>query len=340
MSRKINVIGCGGFGQNTMLAMVKRQFFPLVKDHVKLFAIDTSPANLRKYAEADLSDLVSCHLVPKADGSGSFRGENNEAIEKLVKDLVNSNEIPEGIVIVVASASGGSGAVIAGELLEQLSMRGRSVFGMLLETDEDDTKVNNTLKTVKTLQHKASRGNRNLTCFWENNRDEEGRTKKSKADGIFLENLENLIAIGHPQMEALDSKDIHHFLNYPIRSTEPGELRFLSIRQRGDDENFEETTDVPLAVLSLFPTEGIDADLPRGVGYSTHGVLPSSLDFTDDRVETQYIITGARVAKLVNHLETTIKEYETIRQQQAERAAGNQIRRSDKDVVSDSGTFL
>ena len=340
MSRKINVIACGGFGQNIMMAMIKREFFPLVQEHVQLFAVDTSEANLRRYNTEDLKALVSTHLVPKADGSGGFRGENNEPIEKLVKNLVDSDAIPEGMVIVVASASGGSGAVAAGELIQTLAKRGRSVFGMMLETDEDDQKVTNTWKTVKTLQGKASAGTNNFSVFWEKNRDAEGNNRRVVADQRFLENLENLIAIGHPLMGKLDTKDIHHFLNYPIRSKEPGELRFISIRSRCEDQEFEESADVPIAILSLLSRDDIDPDLPRGVGYSTHGILPSNIDFTDKRVETQFLIHGGRVAKLASTLEATIKEYDKIQQDQKAKAAGNELRASENDNISESGTFL
>lgn len=340
MSRKINILACGGFGQNIMMAMVQRKFFPLLADDIKLFALDTSSANLRKYEEAELTELVSVHLVPKADGSGAFRGENNEAITTMVGELVNSGKIPEGICIVISSASGGSGAMIAGDLIQMLSDRGRSVFGMFLETDEDDQRVNNTLKTVKTLRHKAAQGTAHYSVFWQNNRNDEGRTQKAHANAIFLESLENFIAIGHPMMDILDTKDIHHFLQYPIKTNNPGEVRFISVRQRTDGELFEESNDVPLSILSLLTRNDLDSDFPRGVGYTTYGVLPKGLDFTDDRVETQFLISAGKVAKLANHLESTIKEYEKIRQEQEAAQAGNQIRTSDKDVVSDTGSFL
>lgn len=340
MSRKINVIACGGFGQNIMMAMIKREFFPLVQEHVQLFAVDTSEANLRRYNTDDLKALVSTHLVPKADGSGGYRGENNEAIEKLVKNLIDSGDLPEGPVIIVSSGSGGSGAVAAAEFMDILNKRGRSVFGMMLETDEDDQKVNNTLKTVKTLQGKAKNGTSNFSVFWERNRDADGKNRRKQTDERFLENLENIIAIGHPLMGKLDTKDIHHFLNYPVRSKEPGELRFISIRSRTEEQEFEETADVPIAILSLLSRDDIDPDLPRGVGYSTHGILPSNIDFTDKRVETQFLIHGGRVAKLASSLEATIKEYEKIQQDQKAKAAGNDLRQSETDTVSESGQYL
>lgn len=340
MSRKVNIFACGGFGQNTMMGMMTREFFPSMAKHLKLFALDTSPANLRKYEEQDLAGAVSIHLVPNADGSGSFRGENIDAIVTMVGELVNSGTIEDGICVVISSASGGSGAVIAAELMTELAKRGRSVFGMTLETDEDDIKVNNTLKSVKTFKHKAETSGHHLTTFWRHNRNEDGRIQKAAANAAFQEALENIIAIGHPDMDALDTKDVHHFLNYPFNQNVPGEMRFLTIRHRRADEQFPEEQDVPLAILSLLNSDVIDPDYPRGVGYTTHGVLPRTLSFTDDRVETQFLIHSGRLAKLANHLETTIAEFNKIQKLDKERQSGNDIRSSGAEDVSSSGQFI
>lgn len=338
MTRKINIIACGGFGQNIMLGMMKRDFFPQLEKNLALYALDTSKANLRKYE--DIETKVACHLVPQADGSGKFRGENHESISTMVNDLVNSGVIEPGLDIVIFSASGGSGGVIGADMMEALTRKGRSVVGMALETDEDFQALTNTFKTVKTLQHKASQGTRNFTVYWSNNRDGNGNINSSMVNQFFLETLENLIAIGHPSMARLDTRDIHNWLNYPINSSEPGELRFLTVQQRGKDESFAEVEDIPLSALSLLDQEDLDPQFPMGVGYSTHGILPDNLAFTGDRIETQYLIFGRRVAKLANHLDAKIKEIEKLRKQQAERDAGNTIRSSKDDVVSDTGQFL
>lgn len=340
MSRKVNIFACGGFGQNTMMGLMKRDLFQAMAKHLSLYALDTSQANLRKYAEQELEGAVSIHLVPGADGSGAFRGENIQAIVTMVGDLVNSGEIPDGLCLVVTSASGGSGAVIAAELMDQLSRRGRSVIGLTLETDEDDTRVKNTLKSVKTFMHKATQSGKNLTTFWRHNRNAEGRIEKAAANAAFQEALENLIAIGHPEMDALDTKDVYNFLNFPINHSGPGEMRFLSIRHRREGELFAEEQDVPLAILSLLANDTVDSDFPRGVGYTTHGVLPRNLTFTDDRVETQFLIHGGRVAKLANHLEATIADYEKIQKTDRERQAGNEIRATSFDNLTDAGQFV
>lgn len=338
--KKISIIACGGFGQNTLLSTMKRSFFPLLEKDIAMFAFDTSTRNLQKYEDEGVIDKVSVHLVPKADGSGAFRGKNNVAINKMVNEVVQSGIIPPGLTIVIASASGGSGAVAACDTIEALLRQGRDVLGMFLETDEDNTKVNNTLKTVKTLRAKAAAGTSHFNVYWAHNRNEQGRVEKAVADRVFQEALENLIAIGHPRMGKLDGSDINSFLQHPVNASTPGEVRFIQIRQRSKDEFFDENEEVPLAILSLLVDEETDQDLPRGVDHSTHGILPKELDFTDGRVETQFVISGGKLAKLANRLESTIGEYGTIRQEANKAQAGNEIRVNKNEVISDDNTFI
>lgn len=339
MSRKLNVIVTGGFGQNILYALMKKESFPLIKDQIKLFALDTSDKNFGKFRKENMDDAITLRTVDGADGSGSFRGENNEALTLMVKNFVESGDLEDGLTIVVSSASGGSGAMAAGDVLQFLVAKGRSVLGMFLETDEDDTKVNNTLKTVKSLRAKAAMGKGHFNIFWDRNRGTDKKVKKSAADNVFLEALEDLIMIGHPDMDKLDSMDIKNFLNYP-RGSEKGEVRFLTIKRRNKDQQFEEDADVPLAVLSLLRSAGVDQDLARGVGYSTHGILPDSLDFSEDREEIQFQLRGGRLLKLTNELEATIKEYDKIRIQAEEKAIGNDIKVGDDEKQDDNGNFL
>lgn len=341
MSRKINVIVTGGFGQNILYALMKKESFPLIQDNLKLFALDTSDKNFAKFRKEELAESITLKTVDGADGSGSFRGENNEAITLMVKNFVESGELEEGTVIVVSSASGGSGAMAAADVMQFLVAKGRSVIGMFLETDEDDTKVNNTLKTVKTLRAKAKLAKGHFNVFWDRNRGGDKKVRKADADKVFLEALEDLITIGHPDMDKLDTMDIKNWLGYPrIPEGGEGEVRFLSIVRRNKDADFEHSDDVPVAVLSLLRSQSVDQDLARGVGYSTHGILPEKLDFSDDREEIQFQLRGGRLAKLANELEATIKEYDKIRTQQEKTAIGNDIKVGEDEAQDDNGNFL
>lgn len=339
MTRKINLFACGGFGTNIMLHMLQRPVFEQLGDHVNLFALDTSSSNLKRFEGDKRNDLIQKILVKNADGSGKHRAENYEAITGLVTDLVNEGT-GDGLNILIFSASGGSGGIIGGELMDLLTQRGRTVLGMVLGTDGSKQELDNTFKTLKTLQHKAGQGTRNYTVFWGGNRNSEGRVDSRLADELFVTNLEDLIMVGHPGNEDLDTKDIHHWLNFPIQQETPGTVRFLSLISRKVDEDFAVEDDVPLSALSLLVQRGIDPQFPEGTGYGTHGYVAGDLRFQGDVAEVQYQIFSGRTAKLAAQLQARQKQFADIAAKAAEHAAGDQIKLNPNDKVAETGAFL
>jgi hypothetical protein len=346
MSNKVNIVACGGFGQNIMILFSEREVFRQLHEHLNLIALDTSPSNLKRFAGKPIDDVVTKILVPNVNGSGKYRAENYEQIVSMTTELVNSDQLSEGLTILISSGSGGSGAVTASELQQLLGDRGRPVLAMMLGTDEDATAVENTLKSVKTLQHKAGQGKKNFTLFYGSNRFPDPKDEKKtvidevKADTLFVTNLEDLVMVGHPTNEDLDSKDIYNWLNFPIKQTEPGTVRFLSLTSRRESEDFPTTGEAPITALSLLSKRGITPQFPEGAGWTTRGYVTEGLAFVDDVVEVQYQLFAGKSAKLTNQLEQTLKTFAGIQEKQAEAAAGDKLKTSEKDKVSDSGTFL
>lgn len=345
MSRKVNVLACGGFGTNILLQLIQRPIFESLKDNVNLIALDTSLSNLKRFAGNPLESSIKQVLVQNADGSGKHRAENYEAITTMVTDLVNSGH-GDGLTIIIASGSGGSGPVIAGEAQDVLTKRNKPVLHMMLGTDEDAQALGNTIKSIKTLQHKAAQGTKNYTLFYGENRvpDPKDPTKtivdEQAADELFVTNLEDLIMVGHPDNQDLDSKDIYNWLNYPIQQTEPGAIRFLSLISRKENEDFPTDGEVPMSALSLLAKRGVVPQYAEGTGYSTRGFVAPELAFSGNVVEVQYQLFSGKSAKLANLLAQKQKTFADIQQRQAEAAAGDQIKKSATDNVSETGTFL
>lgn len=339
MSRKINLYACGGFGTNIMLLLLQRGIFEQLGEHVNLFALDTSQSNLKRFASDKRDSLIQKILVKNADGSGKHRAENYEAITALVTDLINDGT-GDGLNILIYSASGGSGGIIGGELQDLLTQRNRTVLGMVLGTDGSKQELDNTVKTLKTLQHKAAQGTKNMTVFWGGNRNEAGKVDSAGSDQVFVATLEDLIMVGHPGNQDLDTKDIHHWLNFPIAQDTPGTVRFLSLMSRKEQEDFSSDEEVPVSALSLLQKRGIDPQFPEGTGYGTHGYIAEELRFQDDVVEVQYQVFSGRTAKLANQLQARQKFFSDIANRAAEHAAGDHIKKSSDDKVTDTGSFL
>lgn len=346
MTAKVNILACGGFGQNIMLLLAKRASFKDLAPALSLHAFDTSKSNLKRFAGTEIESTVTKHLVEGVDGSGKLRAENHEAITQLAIDTVNSGSIEDGLCIIVSSASGGSGSKFADDLHEQLAKRGRRVISMILGTDEDAEALGNTLKTIKTYRHKASLGDKNFVMFYGQNRfpveGEEGKTyiDEALADELFVTNLEDILMIGHPDNNTLDTADQLRFLNYRNGSEDKGQLRFLSLVSRTAEQDFPTDEDVPVSALSLLAKPGITPQFPMGTGYSTRGVLGSSLGFAEGVVEVQFQLFSGRTGKLANQLDKQQKLYDTIQAKQAQNSSGDDFKRSDKDKVSESNAFL
>lgn len=339
MTRKVNILACGGFGSNILLQLMQRPIFDLLKDNLNLHALDTSQSNLKRFAGNPHEALIKKHLVANADGSGKHRAENYEAITTMVNELVNTGEI-EGLVIIISSASGGSGAMFAAEAQDVLVQRKKPVVSMILGTDEDSQALGNTVKTVKTYQHKAAQGTKNFAMFYGENRNADGVIDEKAADETFVTNLEDLIMVGHKDNEDLDSKDIYHWLNFPIQQSEPGAIRFVTLVSRKEEEVFPADADVPVSSLSLLAKRGITPQFVEGTGYSTRGFVAPALAFSGGVVEVQYQLHSGKAAKLANLLVQRQKTYTDIAARQAESAAGDVIKRGSNDVVGDSGAFL
>lgn len=350
MTRKVNILACGGFGQNMMLALSTRPLFESIKDSLNLVAFDTSESNLKRFAGSAIEKQVKKVLVEKADGSGKRRAENHEAITAVATDFVNDNGVENGLVIIVSSASGGSGSKFADDLHELLAKRGHRVISMILGTDEDSEALGNTVKTIKTYRHKASLSDKNFAMFYGQNRfpveGEEGKTyiDEARADELFVTNLEDIIMIGHPGNDTLDTMDQLRFLNYRTDAEGglkgQGQLRFLSLISRGEKEDFPDDEDAPVSALSLLSKRGVTPQFPTGTGYSTRGYLSEGLTFTHDTVEVQYQLFSGRTGKLANQLAKQQKLYDDIQAKQAQASSGDEIKRSERDELSESGSFL
>lgn len=337
MSRKTSLFACGGFGTNMMHRLLT-QSSGAAEQSLELFALDTSESNLKRFADLSANERIHKHLVPKADGSGKHRAENYPAIVSLVEDVVNAGT-GDGLHILVYSASGGSGAVIGGELHQALVKRGRSVVSMILGTDASLTDLENTEKTLKTLLHKAGQGTRNYAVFYGSNRQPDGSLSQAAADELFQVNLEDLILLGHPDNQDLDSKDIYHWLNYPINQQTPGTVRFVSLVARSGNA-VEEDEEVPVATLSLLAKRGQDPLTIDGVGYTNYGYLSPNLTFSDHVTEVQYQLYAGKSAKLLNQLAGQVTKSKTIAEKAREASAGDSFKQQANDNVSESGTFL
>ena len=179
--------------------------------------------------------------------------------------------------------------------------------------------------------------NKHFTVFYGSNRQHDGKVSSKAADESFLTALDDLITLGHPEMESLDTKDVQNWIQPPTEAE--GNIRLLSILTRKGDQEVE-AGEVPISTLSIVSNQGQDPLIIPGTLYSAHGVLPKSLRFAGGVDEIQMQIFAGRGAKLVGVIEGQLKNYKKLAEDAAKAAAGDNIKVSDTDKVTDTGTFL
>lgn len=335
----VTLLLCGGFGTNIGLEFIQRPGFELSKEHTEVAVIDTSRSNLKRFSELEKEGKVRTHLVNGADGSGQFRAENNDQIAQLVESLINEG-LGQGLVIVVYSGSGGSGAMAGPEAHQLLVERGRSVISVVLGNDTTAHATSNTWKTIMTLANKAAAGNKNYSLYFAQQRDAKtGKVDMKTTDAEFLSVLDDLITIGHIDNGDLDTKDIYYWLNYPMNQESPGTLRFLELVNRtGEAEVPNEPDNVPSSVLSLLKERGQSPLVPEGTGIVYYGYLPSDIKF-ENSTEVQFQLYAGRSQKLVAELQRREADLKSIAEKAAQSAAGD-IKPITSGNVTDRGTLL
>lgn len=220
---KLTVYACGGTGINI------GAFFENMRGNpdpgyaeIDVVYVDTSKANLRgKSLEKNV------YLIEDRDGSGSIRRENVDPIRAVVPDVLRMHK-PSALNIVLSSASGGSGAVIAQVLASQLLADGFDVMAATVGSTENDVQINNTIASLKSLEAITKTRNRPITLMYYQNG---GGRPRSEVDMDVRNDILRLAGLFSNQNLELDSADLHNWLNYErVTDFEPKLMAFSIAR--------------------------------------------------------------------------------------------------------------
>jgi cell division GTPase FtsZ len=160
----INVYACGGAGINLGSQLVK---FNNRKDpgfaELKTFFIDTSKSNIQSNIPED-----NIYLVDGLDGSGKKRDTNYVALAECSKEILHQFK-PADINIVLHSASGGSGSVIAPILVSELLSRKSLTIVILIGSTSSRIEAENTSKTLKSYEMISHKRNMPVIAAYKEN---------------------------------------------------------------------------------------------------------------------------------------------------------------------------
>lgn len=301
MTNTVRIYGCGGCGTNIANKFAGRGE---QNGHATLVptVIDTSKSNLRG------KDIApeNTYLFEGLDGSGKVRKENYQEINRNVKQMLVDLP-PEQYNLVVFSASGGSGSVIAPLIIQELAKKGKPVMAIVVGSDESIIAANNTLKTLQSLEAIAEAVETPVVMSYHHNDD-----ARSVVDNSIVAVIDAISVLFSGMNNEMDHMDAVHWLNYTKSVNVRPRLATLLITT--SPNSFEEIT-APISVASLY----VSPDTKRvstSADYHTEAFSDMAKVAGSDQIH--YAIDIDTLAKIGQAIKSTVAELEEKRSARVE----------------------
>jgi len=305
---KIKLYACGGGGIN-IGAMLQSH---ITKDAVgfgelEVVFIDTSRSNLEQAI-----DQKARYLIEGLDGSGKVRSENHQEISQHIRDILQTHK-PGEVNLVLSTAAGGSGSVIAPSLVSELLAREIPVIVLTIGNTDTRLETENTLKTLKSYEAIAKMRKAPVVMNYVQN--DEHSTRQIN-DSRIMYVVVALCALFSRQNKELDSKDLFNFLRFDrVTSFQPSlaHLALLDARDVGD--NFAAMSDLGhiITVASVIRNDQ-SPKLPLRPEYQCVGYLPTTCDqVLSDSSPLHFVTSDGVFHRVANELQKLIDEMEETR---------------------------
>lgn len=314
------IYACGGAGTNIIAAaknLLSTRFGDL---QVDVAYIDTSRSNLGGKVPNDKIFIVE----GGTDGSGKIRAENAQHIHDSIPSILV--EHPAGDYnIVVSSLSGGSGSVIAPELVSELHARNHNVSTMGIGSTGSVKEVENTLKTLQSYSNIAkNRGRPVVMSYYQN---VPGTYSPKQVDSELIADVEALLtlfSVASISGTGLDTTDLRNWLDYTVACSYPPRLMaFATINSKNPTVPDMFNHVVSVATLS----DSIDsAFFNQTVDYHCTGIVN---DMSGEFMPVHYLIADGYFDLKAKELHGSLNELK-------QRASARRIQASVLDEASSS----
>ena len=204
----VNIYGCGGVGVNISSALEPARGKDILGfAKYNLCYVDTSKSNMiRKKINAD-----DVFLFEDIDGSGKIRKENHKAIAANTKAILQKFK-PTEFNIVVHSAAGGSGSVLAPSIASELLKAGKEVVVIAIAAFGSSIEVENTTKTLQTYEAISELREKNVNLVYLQNSTTTNDEQQVNAQSVQL--ISMLLGLFSGEHEQLDTADLKTWLNH------------------------------------------------------------------------------------------------------------------------------
>lgn len=258
----IRIYGCGGCGSNIVRLLENlHQIEGFAKSEICY--IDTSRSNMRDNS----IDASKVYIFEGVDGSGKVRAENHEVISKNIPKIMDKFK-PSTFNILVTSASGGSGSVIAHNLLTEIIKRGEYAIVIAVGTTDSMEEISNTIKTLKSFDaiNQSLHTNRPIVMHYLENSANVGRDVINNA---ARQSIVMLSALMSGQNQELDTADVKGWMTH--RNIHP---ELVALQFANSAEEYAQAGDV-VSVATL-AKRGTNTSLSPVPAYQAVGFVPDS----------------------------------------------------------------
>jgi len=258
----LRIYACGGAGVNIakQLQVLTKVESDYISD-IDTCYIDTSKSNM----DSTISD-DSVFLFEGLDGSGKVRSDNYEVISQNALKILK--EFPSGdFNIVISSASGGSGSVIAPVITNQLLKADKLVVVILIGVTDSKIDLDNTIKTIKSYAGVSASNEKPICMSYFENSSEVPR-KQIDASIVSVVGAMSILLSG--MNEGLDSRDLYNFLNFNRVTSYGPQLATLTVHTGSFPQQIE--TDSVISVSSI-AVSGSEVKLPLVPDYRCDGFI-------------------------------------------------------------------
>jgi hypothetical protein len=322
---QIRIYSCGGAGLNIA------SYFETYRNgsdpgfaSIDPVYIDTSKSNLTPSLPAD-----SVYMVEGLDGSGKVRAENHAKIAECVLDILQKHRTGD-LNIVLSSASGGSGSVIAPSLVSELLTRDVPTIAIIVGSTGSRIELENTIRTLKSYESIAQmRRTPVVGMYFENSQ----KTTRKSVDADIHTAIVLLAALFSGDNRELDSSDLRNWLKYTKVTSYPPRLSSLEFFTK--IVNLDKSV-TPISVATLGVDDG-STDVGMTVEY--HCVGYSSKN-TIDKIQLDTpihaVVVDGEFTQIHKRLDKDLVTLDEVKQARIGR--GSIL--SDKDKPTENGLVL
>jgi hypothetical protein len=318
---KVKLYACGGGGTNIGYLFEKyRETDAVGFAQIEVVYIDTSRSNLHE----DIS-AKHVYLLDGTDGSGSIRAENAQPIAERIRDVLQKHP-PADLNIVLSTAAGGSGSVIAPELTSELLSRDASVVVIAIGSTESRLYASNTLKTLKSYEGVAKARKAPVVLHYVQN----GATMpRSEVDTQVRSLVSALCALFSRENRELDSRDLFNWLRFDRSTTFPPQVAVLSLVDSSSDISGLGNV-ISVATLSRGDEH---VAFPVMTDYRCAGFVPASAPSTVlAKTPLHFVTSDGIIGDVAGELSAVLREAE--QSQQARIRKGGLLSSGDEPTAS------